>query len=130
MMEGVESAEHRIGLISMTADALPNIGPIGALPGLFLGCFNAGGFGYHAVAVLLLAELIVAGQTRIEVSEFSPDRFKDMDVDAHLATDLKYKAALRPYRRPKNQPQGEAMEKRLIKSRPVTSLEKPTKERP
>ena len=51
------------------------------------------------VAVLLLAELIVAGQTRIDVSEFSPDRFKDMDVDAYLATDLNYKAALRPYRR-------------------------------
>ena len=48
---------------------------------------------------MLLAELIVAGQTCIDVSEFSPDRFKDMDVDAYLATDLKYKAAQRPYRR-------------------------------
>ena len=89
MMEGMEFAEHRIGFISMTADALPNLGPVGGLPGLFLGCFNSGGFGYHAVAVLLLAELIVAGQTRIDVSEFSPDLFKYMDGDAYQATDLK-----------------------------------------
>ena len=100
MMEGVEFFEHRIGLISMTADALPNIGPVAALPGLFLGCnFNSGDFGYHAVAGWLLAEFIVDGQTRIDVSEFSPDRFKGMDVDAYLATDLKYRAARRPFRR-------------------------------
>ena len=92
MMERVEFAEHRIGLISMTADTLPNIGPVSALPGLYLGCnFNSGGFGYHAVAGLLLAEFIVDGQTRIDVAEFSPERYKDIDVDAFLATDLSYK---------------------------------------
>jgi glycine/D-amino acid oxidase-like deaminating enzyme len=97
MMEGVEFAEHRIGLISMTADTLPNIGPVAALPGLFLGCnFNSGGFGYHAVAGLLLSEFIVDGQTRIDVAEFSPDRFKDFDVDAFLATKLGYKESWRP----------------------------------
>ena len=92
LMEGVEFADHRVGLISMTADRLPNIGPVAALPGLFLGCnFNSGGFGYHAVAGLLLAEFIVEGQTRIDVTEFSPDRFKGMDVDAYLEADLGYK---------------------------------------
>ena len=92
MMEGMELIEHRIGLISITADTLPNIGPVAALPGLFLGCnFNSGGFGYHAVAGLLLAEFIVDGQTCIDVAEFSPDRYKDIDVNAFLATDLSYK---------------------------------------
>ena len=97
IMEGVELEQHRIGLISMTADTLPNIGPVGALPGLYLGCnFNSGGFGYHAVAGLLLSEFIVDGQTRIDVAAFSPDRFKDIDVEAYLAEDRKYKEAWRP----------------------------------
>jgi glycine/D-amino acid oxidase-like deaminating enzyme len=97
IMEGVEFADHRIGLISMTADRLPNIGPVAALPGLFLGCnFNSGGFGYHAVAGLLLAEFIVDGQTRIDVAEFSPDRFAAMDIDAYLAADLGYKDSWPP----------------------------------
>ncbi len=97
MMKGVEFAAHRIGLISMTVDTLPNIGPVAALPGLFLGCnFNSGGFGYHAVAGLLLAEFIADGQTCIDVAEFSPDRFKDIDVEAFLATDLGYKESWRP----------------------------------
>lgn len=97
IMERVELEQHRIGLISMTADTLPNIGPVGALPGLYLGCnFNSGGFGYHAVAGLLLSEFIVDGQTRIDVTEFSPDRFKDIDVEAYLAEDRKYKDAWRP----------------------------------
>ena len=97
IMEGVELEQHRIGLISMTADTLPNIGPVGALPGLYLGCnFNSGGFGYHAVAGLLISEFIVDGQTRIDVAAFSPDRFKDIDVEAYLAEDRKYKEAWRP----------------------------------
>ena len=97
LMEGVEFAAHRIGLISMTVDTLPNIGPVAALPGLFLGCnFNSGGFGYHAVAGLLLSEFIADGQTRIDVAEFSPDRFKDIDVEAFLATGLGYKESWRP----------------------------------
>jgi len=97
IMDGVELEQHRIGLISMTADTLPNIGPVASLPGLFLGCnFNSGGFGYHAVAGLLLSEFIVDGQTRIDVSEFSPDRFKGIDVDAYLAADVKYKESWRP----------------------------------
>jgi hypothetical protein len=44
----------------------------------------------------LLSEFIVDGQTRIDVAEFSPDRFKDIDVEAFLATDLGYKESWRP----------------------------------
>ncbi len=93
-MEGVDLVDHRIGLVSMTVDTMPTIGPVAALPGLFLACnFNSGGFGYHAVAGLLTSEFIVDGQTRIDVAEFSPDRFKNVDVDAFLVADLKYKEA-------------------------------------
>ena len=49
-MRGVQLVDHRIGLISLTADGQPNIGPLAALPGLYLGTnFCSGGFGYHAV---------------------------------------------------------------------------------
>ena len=93
MMEGIELVEHRVGLISMTLDRLPNIGPVAALPGLLLGTnFNSGGFGYHAVAGLLLTEFILEGRTRIDVTEFSPDRFADVDTKAFLEEERTYRS--------------------------------------
>ena len=80
---------HRVGLISYPIDLVPNIGPVDALPGLYLGTnFCSGGFGYHPVAGLLLSEYIVDGQTQIDVSSFSPDRFKDFDTEAYLEQEI------------------------------------------
>ena len=96
MMEGVELEKHRVGLISMTPDLLPNIGPVAALPGLFLGTnFNSGGFGYHTVAGLLLTEFILEGRTRIDVTEFSPDRFANFDTKAFLEKEQSYRTIRR-----------------------------------
>ena len=90
-MRGVQLDEHRIGLISLTADGLPNIGPLAALPGLYLGTnFCSGGFGYHAVAGLLLSEFIVKGHTRIDATEFSPDRFADFETESFLEGERNY----------------------------------------
>ena len=40
------------------------------------------------MAGLLLSEYIVDGQTQIDVSTFSPDRFKDFDTEAYLAQEI------------------------------------------
>ena len=91
MMDGVDFAEHRVGLISMTADSMPNVGPVARLPGLFLASnFNSGGFGHHAFAALLLKEFIVDGQTQLDAGEFSPDRFSDFDTESFLAGNTTY----------------------------------------
>jgi len=96
LRKSIELEKHRIGLISLTADRQPIIGPVRALPGLFLGTnFNSGGFGYHAVAGLLLSEFILEGQTRLDVKTFSPDRFADFDTQAFLAKEIKYQQIVR-----------------------------------
>ena len=90
-MKDADFDYHRVGLISYPIDMVPNIGPVGALPGLYLGSsFCSGGFGYHPVAGLLLSEYIVDGQTQIDVSTFSPDRFKDFDTEGYLAQDISH----------------------------------------
>ena len=95
-VQGLKFEKHRIGLISLTVDRQPNIGPVRALPGLFLGSnFNSGGFGYHAVAGLLLSEFILDGHTRLDVKAFSPDRFADFDTKAFLAKEMNYQQIVR-----------------------------------
>ncbi len=90
-MKNADFDYHRVGLISYPIDMVPNIGPVGALPGLYLGTnFCSGGFGYHPVAGLLLSQYIVDGQTQIDVSTFSPDRFKDFDTEAYLAQEISH----------------------------------------
>ena len=80
---------HRVGLVSYSIDFLPNIGPVAALPGLYLGTnFCSGGFGHTPMAGLLLAEYILDGQTTFDGSDFDPDRFKDFDTRGYLAQDI------------------------------------------
>ncbi|MEE2658889.1 MAG: FAD-dependent oxidoreductase [Candidatus Latescibacterota bacterium] len=80
---------HRVGLVSYPIDFVPNIGPVKALPGLQIATnFCSGGFGYHPVAGLLLAEYIVDGKTSIDAAIFSPDRFGDFDTKSYLAQEV------------------------------------------
>jgi len=91
MMDGAEFDHHRVGLVSYPIDFKPNIGPVAALPGLYLGThFCSGGFGYHPVAGLLLAQHIVNGKTGFDASEFSPDRFNGMDTLEYLKQEVPY----------------------------------------
>lgn len=92
-MQDVKFDYHRVGLVSYPIDFVPNIGPVDALPGLYLGTnFCSGGFGHHPVAGLLLSEYIVDGHTQIDASTFSPDRFKDFDTGAYLAQEITHHA--------------------------------------
>jgi sarcosine oxidase, subunit beta len=81
-------SEH-VGLLSFSMDGEPILGPVAAVPGLYVGvAFHSGGFAYNPAAGLLLAESIVDGQTQIDISAFSPNRFSSDAVTAHLATSL------------------------------------------
>ena len=92
LMQNAEIAYHRVGLVSYPIDFLPNIGPIAALPGLFLGTnFCSGGFGHHPMAGQLIAEYIADGQTTFDGSDFAPDRFKDVDKQKYLEQDITHR---------------------------------------
>jgi glycine/D-amino acid oxidase-like deaminating enzyme len=76
---------EKIGLIAFAMDGEPILGPVAELPGFYIGiAFHSGGFAYNPVAGFLLAEFVADGQTSIDVSEFSPDRFDPREVEAHL----------------------------------------------
>ena len=91
MMQETLIAEHRVGLISYALDFQPNVGPVAALPGLYLATnFHSGGFGHHPSAGLFVAEFIVDGQARIDLTAFSPDRFADFDTEDWLQRDISH----------------------------------------
>ena len=81
--------EH-VGLLSFSMDGEPILGPVSRVPGLFVaGAFHSGGFSYNTVAGLLLAEFVAHGQTSIDISTFSPDRFTDENqVANYLSTGI------------------------------------------
>lgn len=87
---------EKVGLIAFALDGEPLLGPLAQLPGLYIGCaFHSGGFAYNPVAGLLLAELVVDGQTQIDIRAFSPDRFAPDEVAEYLATTITQESAVR-----------------------------------
>jgi glycine/D-amino acid oxidase-like deaminating enzyme len=86
-----------VGLICFSMDGEPILGPVAALPGLFVaGAFHSGGFSYNTVAGVLLAEMVVDdGRTSIDVSNFSPDRFDRPTAAAYLSERVPQSAAVR-----------------------------------
>ena len=87
---------EKVGLIAFALDGEPLLGPLAQLPGLYIGCaFHSGGFAYNPVAGLLLAELVVDGQTQIDIRAFSPDRFAPDEVADYLATTVTQESAVR-----------------------------------
>ena len=68
--------EHRGGLPTVTPDGGLLLGPLAAVPGLFIasGC-NVGGLSTAPALGEALAQLIAQGRSTIDVSSLSPDRF-------------------------------------------------------
>lgn len=98
LMQNATIDYHRVGLVSYPIDFLPNIGPVAALPGLFLGTnFCSGGFGHHPMAGQLLAEYILDGQTTFDGSDFAPDRFKNFDTKRYLTLNISHHDMLEAY---------------------------------
>ena len=77
---------HTVGLISVTADATPVIGPIPNMNGVFL-CsnFHSGGFAYNPVAGMLISEHILEGKTSIDSDAYLPSRFEGFKTKEYLS---------------------------------------------
>ncbi len=87
---------ERVGLIAFSLDGEPVLGPLEHFPGLLVGCaFHSGGFAYNPVAGQLLAELAATGQTSIDITAFSPQRFAALDVGEYLASVVTQENAIR-----------------------------------
>jgi glycine/D-amino acid oxidase-like deaminating enzyme len=94
-----ELETESVGLIAFSMDAEPILGPVDALPGLYVGAaFHSGGFAYNPVAGQLLAEFVADGRTSIDVSAFSPNRFDALEAKKYLETTVRQENAFR-YRR-------------------------------
>jgi glycine oxidase len=76
---------HTVGLISVTVDATPVIGPVPNLSGMYL-CsnFHSGGFAYNPVAGLLISEHVVDGKTTINSDTYLPSRFSGFETKSYL----------------------------------------------
>ena len=89
-------ASDKVGLLTFAMDGEPIVGPVGRLPGLFVGvAFHSGGFAYNPVSGLLLAEFVADGRTSIDVRAFSPDRFDPDETDTFLEETLAQKHVVR-----------------------------------
>jgi sarcosine oxidase subunit beta len=78
--------DARAGLISVTPDTRPILGPVPGVDGLYVGSnFCSNGFGYAPVAGLLLAEYVVDGSPSIAADPWRPSRFEDEYVREFLA---------------------------------------------
>jgi len=87
---------EKVGLISFSMDGEPILGPVKAVPGLFVGlAFHSGGFSYNPAAGFLLAEYVSEGRTSIDVAAFSPDRYSKAMAAEHLGTTVAQKDAVR-----------------------------------
>ena len=75
--------EHRGGLPTVTPDGGLLLGPLTAVPGLFIasGC-NVGGLSTAPALGEALAQLIAYGRSTIDVSSLSPDRFGSEYADS------------------------------------------------
>jgi len=89
-------AIDKVGLLTFAMDGEPILGPVGRIPGLFIGvAFHSGGFAYNPVSGLLLAEFVADGRTSVDVSAFSPDRFDPVETASYLDETLAQKHVVR-----------------------------------
>jgi sarcosine oxidase subunit beta len=65
------------GLYEITPDNNPLLGPVRDLPGFYVAGGHSGhGFMHGPTSGQLVAELLLTGRTSIDISPFSPDRFR------------------------------------------------------
>jgi glycine/D-amino acid oxidase-like deaminating enzyme len=87
---------EKVGLIAFSVDGEPILGPVTQFPGLYMGCaFHSGGFAYNPAAGQLLAEYVADGQTSIDVSAFSPERFGAGATQEYLEATVTQEHAVR-----------------------------------
>jgi glycine/D-amino acid oxidase-like deaminating enzyme len=77
------------GLIDVTPDAVPVIGPVASLPGFFIASgFSGHGFGIGPGAGQMMAELVMGRKTTVDAQPFALERFaKSANVSRALIND-------------------------------------------
>jgi len=82
-LQGAKMTHSWGGLIDTTPDAVPVIGPLASLPGLFLATgFSGHGFGLGPGAGYLVAEMISGAQPSVDPAAFRPERFRRLTARA------------------------------------------------
>jgi glycine/D-amino acid oxidase-like deaminating enzyme len=77
-------------------DGEPVVGPVSAVPGLFVGAaFHSGGFSYNPAVGWLLAEWVQEGRPSLDLTAFSLDRFVAAAAADYLATTVPQRQAVR-----------------------------------
>mgnify|MGYP003700378331 FL=1 len=78
VLEGLQVEQRWAGMIDVTPDAVPTIGPIAALPGLFIATgFSGHGFGIGPGAGRLAADLVAGDAPIVDPEPFRFSRFFD-----------------------------------------------------
>ncbi|RYE10710.1 MAG: FAD-binding oxidoreductase [Hyphomicrobiales bacterium] len=95
-MRGLDWETRKVGLLSFSMDGEPILGPFGGMEGLFVGvCFHSGGFSYNPASGYYLAEFVARGETSIDLTAFSPDRFAADETAAYVASTVPQRNAAR-----------------------------------
>lgn len=95
-LAGVGWEQDEVGLICFSMDGEPVVGPVSAVPGLFVGtAFHSGGFSYNPAVGWLLAEWVHEGHPSLDLAAFSPDRFPAAASADYLATTVPQRLAVR-----------------------------------
>ena len=80
-LAGTRPVERWAGMIDVTPDEIPVLGPIDRMPGLFVATgFSGHGFGIGPAAGYLMAQLAVGETPIVELQPFRFARFGEGDV--------------------------------------------------
>jgi glycine/D-amino acid oxidase-like deaminating enzyme len=80
-LQDARPIERWAGMIDVTPDEIPVLGPIEALPGLFVATgFSGHGFGIGPAAGYLMAQLAVGERPLVDLQPFRFSRFAEGDV--------------------------------------------------
>jgi glycine/D-amino acid oxidase-like deaminating enzyme len=80
-LEGVRSIERWAGMIEVTPDEIPVLGPVGGVEGLFLATgFSGHGFGFGPAAGFVMAQLARGEEPVVDLAPFRLARFEEGDV--------------------------------------------------
>lgn len=95
-MRDLDWESRKVGLLSFSMDGEPILGPFAGMDGLFVGvCFHSGGFSYNPASGYYLAEFVAKGETSIDLSAFSPDRFSPVETAGYVASTVPQRHAAR-----------------------------------
>jgi 4-methylaminobutanoate oxidase (formaldehyde-forming) len=81
VLQSATAQEERAGIFTMTADGKIIAGPVAGVRGFWVatGC-NGSGFSLSGGIGRCLAEWILGGESPIDLSELSPNRFDDLGL--------------------------------------------------